>query len=329
MKKLKKKIKKSLIFLLLVILSGCGKSVDKISEEKFLFGTYIKIIIYSNNRSKAKESIDLAFEKIKGIDEKYNSKNKKSLIYKINTSKNKTIEIDSEFENILEKIKDVYEESDERYDITISPLLELWGFGVKARTEVPTNKEISEALKSVNFSNVVVKNNQLRYLENTREIDTGSFLKGYAILKAKELLEKRGEQHAFISSISSITTLGEKFKDKPWKVGIQDPFDLSKTLGIVELSGESLGVSGDYQTYIEINGKKYHHIMERKTGYPVQEKKLVAVICKSAFLADMYSTALFLIPEDKAFEIAKEKGLEILIVKSDGMILKTENFILK
>jgi len=328
-KKLNKKIKNTLVFLLLVILCGCGKSVEKISEQRFLFGTYINIVIYSNDKSQAKKSINLAFEKISDIDERYNSKNKNSAIYKINTSTNKIVNIDSEFQDILKKIKEVYEESDRKYDVTISPLLELWGFGQNDRTTVPTKQEIKKALEFVDFSNVIVENNHLKYLAKTKEMDTGSFLKGYAILKAKELLEKRGEKHVFITSISSITTIGTKIKNKPWRVGIQDPFDLSKTLGIVELSGKSLGVSGDYQTYIEINGKKYHHIMDNKTGYPIRDKKLVAVICSSSFLADMYSTALFLMPENKAFQLAKEKGLEVLIVKRDGTISKTENFILK
>lgn len=329
MKKIQQKIKKGIVFLLLVILCGCGNSVKKINEEKFLFGTYINIVIYSSNETKAKESIELAFEKIKEIDEKYNSKNKKSVIYKINNRTNKVIEIDSEFKNILNNIREIYMESGKRYDITISPLLDLWGFGKKPRVEVPKESQIKEVLKLINFSDVIVEKNNLKYLNNVKEIDTGSFLKGYAILKAKNLLEKRGENHVFITSISSIATIGQKLKNKPWRVGIQDPFELDKTLGVVELSGKSLGVSGDYQTYVKINGKKYHHLMNKKTGYPIRDKKLVAVICQSAFLADMYSTALFSMPQNEIFKFANKNKIEVLIVKSNGEILTTKNFILK
>lgn len=314
---------------MLVILCGCGNSVKKISEEKFLFGTYINIVIYSDDESEAKESIKLAFKKIKEIDENYNSKNKKSVIYKINNSRNKSIEIDSELKNILDDIRKIYIESGKRYDVTISPLLDLWGFGKTPRKEIPKDSEIKKVLKFVDFSDVIVENNYLKYLNNVKEIDTGSFLKGYAILKAKNLLEKRGEKHVFITSISSITTIGQKPKNKPWKIGIQDPFKLDKTLGVVELSGNSLGVSGDYQTYVEINGKKYHHLMNKNTGYPINDKKLVAVICKSAFLADMYSTALFSMSQNEIFDFASKKNIEILVVKSNGEILSTKKFILK
>lgn len=329
MKKIQQKIRKGIVFLLLVILSGCGNSVKKISEEKFLFGTYINIIIYSNNETKAKESIELAFKKIEEIDEKYNSKNSKSVIYKINNEKNKEIEIDSELKNILNSIRKIYVESGKKYDITISPLLDLWGFGKNPRDEVPKKLEIKEVLKFINFSDVVVEKNNLKYLNNVKKIDTGSFLKGYAIEKAKNLLEKRGEEHAFITSISSIATIGKKLENKPWRVGIQDPFNSEKTLGIVELSGNSLGVSGDYQTYVEINGKKYHHLMDKQTGYPIDDKKLVAVISKSAFLADMYSTALFSMSEQEIFKFAEKNQIEVLIVKSNGERITTKNFILK
>jgi len=329
MKKIQQKIRKGIVFLLLVILSGCGNSVKKISEEKFLFGTYINIVIYSNNETKAKKSIELAFEKIEEIDEKYNSKNSKSVIYKINNEENKEIEIDSELKNILNSVRKIYVESGKRYDITISPLLDLWGFGKNPRDEVPKKSEIKEVLKLINFSDVVVKKHNLKYLNNVKKIDTGSFLKGYAIEEAKTLLEKRGEEHVFITSISSIATIGKKLENKPWRVGIQDPFNSEKTLGIIELSGNSLGVSGDYQTYVEINGKKYHHLMDKQTGYPISDKKLVAVISKSAFLADMYSTALFSMSEKEIFKFAEKNQIEVLIVKSNGEKITTKNFILK
>lgn len=331
MNKKQNKIKKTklfLIFFLVIILLGCEKKEKKIEDQKFLFGTYIRIVIYSKDEAKARKSIDLAFEKIEEIDEKYNSKNKDSFIYKINNSKEKEIEVDEDFKFILENVKKLYVESGKKYDITISPLLDLWGFGTDKK-EVPKESEIKEVLKEIGFPNVIIEGNKLKYLNNLKNIDTGSFLKGYAISKGIELLRSRGEERVFITSISSIGTIGEKPDKKPWRVGIQDPFNLEEMLGVVELSNEALGVSGDYQTYIEINGKKYHHILDIDTGYPVRDKKLVAVISSSSFLADMYSTALFLMPEKEILKFAKEKNIEVLVVKSDGNLIKTNNFELK
>lgn len=330
MKKIfQKKNKFLLVIILLLFLIGCKKETKKISEEKFLFGTYIKIIIYSNNEKEAKESIKLAFNKIEEIDKKYNSKNKDSLIYKLNNSSEKKVKVDKELLKVLSTIEDVYELSDNMYDITISPLLDLWGFGKKKKNKIPNKSEIEKVLKNINFEKVKEDNGFL-YLENgVKEIDTGSFLKGYAISQARKLLLERNEKNVFITSISSIATIGNKKEDKPWKIGIQDPSNVEKTLGVIEISNESLGISGDYQTYIEIEGKKYHHLMSKKTGYPISDKKMVVVICNSAFLADVYSTAFFGMKVEEIFRVAEKENLKVLIVDSDNMLKMTKNFILK
>ena len=321
MKKIfQKKNKFLLVIILLLFLIGCKKETKKISEEKFLFGTYIKIIIYSNNEKEAKESIKLAFNKIEEIDKKYNSKNKDSLIYKLNNSSEKKVKVDKELLKVLSTIED---------DITISPLLDLWGFGKKKKNKIPNKSEIEKVLKNINFEKVKEDNGFL-YLENgVKEIDTGSFLKGYAISQARKLLLERNEKNVFITSISSIATIGNKKEDKPWKIGIQDPSNVEKTLGVIEISNESLGISGDYQTYIEIEGKKYHHLMSKKTGYPISDKKMVVVICNSAFLADVYSTAFFGMKVEEIFRVAEKENLKVLIVDSDNMLKMTKNFILK
>lgn len=86
-------------------------------------------------------------------------------------------------------------------------------------------------------------------------IDTGSFLKGYAIKKATENLREVGVKSAFLSAISSIQTIGLKPDGTPWRIGVQDPDNPLKILGILELNNQSVGVSGDYQTFVEIDGK--------------------------------------------------------------------------
>ena len=107
---------------------------------------------------------------------------------------------------------------------------------------------------------------------------------------------------------------------------MQNPENPEDLLGIVELNDEGMGVSGDYQTYVEINGKKYHHILDKATGFPVRDKKLVMVICEDAFLADLYSTAFFTMPVEKVMKYAENnKKLKVLIVDKDMNILKTKN----
>ena len=298
-----------LIFFFLFAACRFNKEVEKYEDSRFLFGTYIKIIVYDNDVEKAKKSIEKAFNEIARIDEKFNSKFEGSLIYNLNTGKQKEVILDDEGKEIFSKVKEVYELSDRKYDITITPLMKLWGFTEEnidsLKLKIPTKEEIEFTKMFVDFSKVKIEDNKLYLEEPIKEMDTGSFLKGYAVHKAKEVLKENGIKSAFITSISSIDLIGGKPNNKVWKIGLQNPKNISKTLGVLSLKDKAMGVSGDYQTYVEIDGEIYHHILDKETGYPIQDKKMVVVVADNAFDADLYSTSFFLMPIDKVLNFVE------------------------
>ena len=119
----------SFIVILALFLISCGKKeVQRFEESRFLFGTYIKIIVYDSDKDFATKSIDKAFAEIQRIDEKFNSKTEGSLIYNLNTTDNKTVKLDEEGLKLFDGVSKAYEISGHKYDVTIAPLLELWGF---------------------------------------------------------------------------------------------------------------------------------------------------------------------------------------------------------
>ena len=332
---MKKKKNRFIVFILLILsifLISCGKELEKIEESKFLFGTYIKIIVYSDNKEKAMDSIEKAFNEIQRIDEKYNSKSEGSLIYKLNNSSNKTIKFDEEGVKLFEGVKKAYELSGHKYDITIAPLLELWGFTDETielpDLKLPTKEEIEFTKTFIGFDKVKISDDgTLTMGSPVREIDTGSFLKGYAISRAKEVLKNEGIKSAFITSISSIDLIGTKPDNKPWKIGLQNPENPADMIGIVPLKDRAMGVSGDYQTYVEIDGEMYHHILDKDTGYPVKDKKMVVVLCDNAFDADLLSTTFFLMPIDEVISyVDGRKDLDVLIVDKDMNLITSKNF---
>ncbi|MGL4867885.1 MAG: FAD:protein FMN transferase, partial [Cetobacterium sp.] len=288
-----------LLFLLFLLFISCQKKTKRINNEKFAFGTYFKISIFSNDIDLAQKSIKESFEEIERIDNRYNSKVKNSLISKLNESKIE--KIDSEGIYLFNKVKEMYEFSSKKYDITMEPIMKVWGFSEESEEieSLPTKEELNIALAKIDFSKVEIFENTIFIKNSEVKIDTGSFLKGYAVKKAAEKLKAMGIKSGFISAISSIQAIGAKGDGSAWKIGIQNPNNPSEILGIVELNNESMGVSGDYQTYVEIEGKKYHHIIDKETGYPVKNKKMVVVVNKDSFEADLYSTAFFLMPIEK------------------------------
>lgn len=316
-----------LLLIIFIIFVGCKKKEERINEEKFAFGTYIKLSIYSNNEKQAKKIMNSAFDEIERIDTKYNSKTKGSLVDILNVKGKSTF--DAEGLYLLKEVNKAYLMSNKKYDITMGPLMDAWGFSETSelRTTLPTPKELDKAALEVDYSNLKVEGNNIKFLKNGMELDTGSFLKGYAVEKAKELMIKEGVKSGFVSSISSIAAIGGKGDGSPWRIGIQNPDNPSDILGIVELKNQSMGVSGDYQTYVTIGGKRYHHIIDKETKYPVNDKRMVVVVNNNSLISDLYSTAFFLMPINKVMEIAdRTQGLEVLIVDINNKIHLSKNF---
>lgn len=316
-----------LIFLLPFVFIGCtDKKMQKFESEKFLFGTYIKITVYDKDEKLAKKGMEEAFNEIERLDNKFNSKIKTSIIGRLNSDPATPVELDDEGLMLFSKVKEVYDLSDKKYDITIGPLLKAWGFGEVGEISIPSKELLAHVLTEIDFDKVKIEGNKIHMEFPVNEIDTGSFLKGYAVARAKKAMEEIGITSAFITTISSIDVINTKPENKPWRIGVQNPENPEDLLGIVELNNEGMGVSGDYQTYVEINGEKYHHILDKTTGFPVKDKKLVMVICEDSFLADLYSTAFFTMPIEKIMKYAENnEKIKVLIVDKDMNILKTKN----
>ena len=210
-------------------------------------------------------------------------------------------------------------------------------------------EKISKSGREIDFTTlerIVNENNKKRYSFNEdktkiravqghsievnlelKEVVPPAVLYHGTAFKNVESIKKEGIKSAFVTAISSLDSIGGKPEGKPWKIGLQNPEDPSQIIGIVDLKDKAMGISGDYQTYVEIDGKMYHHILDKETGYPVEDKKMVAVICDNAFDADVYSTTFFLMPIDKVLEYVDNKdGIEVLIVDKDMKIIKSKNF---
>lgn len=309
-----------LVLFLSLFLLGCNKNkIQKVEEERFLFGTSIKIVLYSENLETSKKIIDETYGLMNQIEKKYSSRNEESIVYKIN--KNPLVEqkIDMEFYGIIKNTIEISKLTKGSFDITVEPLMSLWGFDDLEIDKIPNDTEIKKALELVNFEDINLNKTFISLKKNNQKIDTGSFLKGYAIHKASEFLKEKGVTSGMITAISSIEVIGSKPENKPFKIGVQNPKSPEKLLYTIELTDNALGVAGDYQTFVEINGKKYHHIMDSKTGKPSEYNSLVLVLGKNSYLCDLYDTGFFLMkPEEILSFVEKQKDMEVFIVDKNG-----------
>lgn len=303
-------------------MTACGQSEEKYQKVEYLFGTDIMVTVYDKDENHAKKSLDDAFKEMKRIDSSYNTKVPTSLLSKLN--KDGKVQLNEEGIMLLNKVKEGYTISKGKYDITAEPLLKCWGFE-NSRNTLPTKEELEKAKENIDFSKIKIDGNEVVLMKKGLTLDTGSFLKGYAVERARDILKKDGIRNGYVTALSSIASLGAKADGTPWKIGIQNPNNPSKIIGIVELNGGNMGVSGDYQLYVEINGKRYHHIMDKSSGYPVSDKKMVVVVNKNSLDADILSTTFFLMPISEVLKYVESKpDLEVLIVDSNDKIFTSK-----
>lgn len=316
---IKSKILILLFFLSFFTISCNKKNIEKIEIDRFLFGTNLKIVVYSEDKRNAEKLIEETFILMEDVEKKYNSRSQESIIYKLNKNPLIVQELTSELYNMLKRARDMSILTNGSFDISLGPLMSLWGFDDLDIEKIPSEEEIKEIQNLVNYEDVIFDEKTLVLRKVNQRIDTGSFLKGYAISKGIEYLREKGIKSAMITAISSIETVGEKPDNKAFKIGVQNPKNSKELLYTIDLKDMALGVSGDYQTYVEIEGKIFHHILDAKTGYPVSHNSMVLILGPNAFECDLLSTALFTLkPIEILSYIDSQEDLEAFVVDENG-----------
>lgn len=308
------------IFLVLVTACKSSNQNQPVTETTFLLDTLNKITAYGPNAS---EAINEAFDRVAEIENKMTSHSNESEVVRINkASGHESVMISPDTFYVIEKGLDYSEKTKGRFDITIGPLVQLWGIGTE-NERVPSKIEIIEALELVDYKELILDPDKksVKLKRPNMAIDLGAIAKGYAADEAARILRNKGIKNAVIDLGGNIFALGKKPDGNPWRVGIQDPSDnRGKSFATVEVSDKTLVTSGPYERFFEKNGKRYHHILDPDNGYPVQNGLISTTIITSKSIdADSLSTAVF--------AMGLKEGMKF-IENLEGVdaILVTENF---
>ncbi|MBU5294058.1 FAD:protein FMN transferase [Anaerosalibacter bizertensis] len=327
----KNKIILILISTLLVsaFLGGCKKEEDKepLSKTEFMMDTVMTIKIYDK---KDEVILDKSFDRIREIEDKMSITIEDSDVSKINKNAGKNpVKVDDEVYEILTRAKYFAELTDGAYEPTIGPLVDLWNIrneGKNNKHDIPSKEDIEKALNKVDYKKLeLLEDNKVFLKEEGMKLDLGGIAKGYAADEIKKILKENGVNSAIVDLGGNIYAVGSKGQDEYWKIGIQNPQEQRGSyVGIIEVKDSSVVTSGDYERYFEVNGKRYHHIIDSKTGYPSDnELSAISIIAKSSTDSDALSTALFVLGREKSKEVLKElEDIEVLYVtKSDNIYI--------
>ncbi len=322
----------TLCFLLLI---NCQKHKEypPVQLTEIHMDTYATILIYDRDYDEnyKKKSIEKGFKEISYIEKIGNVYSDSSELYHINVNAGKMpVSLTNEMKYIIEHSLKYCDLTKGAFDISVFPIVKLWNF-LSENPKVPDEQSIKEKLKLVNYKNVILQNNTISFKANDMGIDLGGFLKGYTVDKVVSLLKKDGFKKFIVNMGGQLGIY--VVSDDTAKIKIQHPRDSEKFWGEFKINEGSVATSGDYERYFEVNGIRYHHILNPFTGYPANDCISVTIVTEKGELADALSTGVFVMGRKKGMDfinnlddvegviVYKENGMFKSIV-SDGMINK-------
>lgn len=244
-------------------------------------GSTYSVVVYGDDEARLRAAVEDASEEARRLDHLLSNYIPASEWSQVNReASSKPVRISTELFQLLRACVEYSRESDGAFDITVGPLMKVWGF-YKGTGHLPHRAEVRGALAHVGWQNIVLDptNNTVRFANNGVEIDPGGIGKGYAVDKMVAILKEDGVTSALVSaSGSSIYGLGAPPNEPGWKIKIRDPKDASKTAAEVTLCNMSLSTSGNYEKFFFAEGKLYSHIMDPRTGYPSEGMLSVSVV---------------------------------------------------
>ncbi len=213
----------------------------------------------------------------------------------------------------------VTRESDGAMDITVEPLVRAWGF-LGGQRRVPTQSEIDAALECVGPEKVRFdsKKRTLRFTDPCTKIDLGGIAKGYGVDRVAEGLRRAGIADALIDLSGNMVALGNAAGKNGWSVGIRDPSGTRPYLGTIRMHGDAISTSGSYEQFVDVDGKRYGHIIDPRTGWPASGVVSVTVVAATAMTCDAWDTGLFVLGAEKARAVAKAHEEFAVVVVEPG-----------
>ena len=294
-------MKKILISIIIFsfLLCGCQKTTP-LSHKEFCLDTIVQITLYD---SSSKNILNNCFNLCKKYELVFSANNKESELYKINHAHHKLDEqpLSKELFKVIKEGLYYSQLSQGAFDITIGSVSSLWNF---KENKLPDDQQIKTHLNDISYQNIILDNQKIRFLNEQTMIDLGAIAKGYIADQIKSYLLKNKVNSALINLGGNILCVGKK-QERPFIIGVTNPQQTSNSLFSLKINDLSVVTSGTYQRFFKIDSKRYHHILNPKTGYSYENGlSSVSIISKKSIEGDALSTV--------CFSLGKEKGLELL-----------------
>ncbi len=307
-----------LLSLLLFALASCQQPAQYISNEGYIYGTIYHVTYESPQGKDLQPEIEAVMMELNQSMSTFDST---STISKVN--KNEPTELDELFITIFKQAQKISELTDGAFDITVAPMVNVWGFGFKNKEQV-TPQLIDSLKQLVGYQKVHLENGQLMKDHPNTMLDASAIAKGFACDMVADYLYSQGCKNLMAEIGGEVVAKGKNAKGNYWSIGISKPddnefFTQQKLKAIVELQDRALATSGNYRNFYVEDGIKYAHTIDPKTGYPVQHSLLsTTVLADNCMTADAYATAFMVSGLEKSIAIAEaDPEIDVYFIYSD------------
>lgn len=303
-------------------LAGCSrKHADPVSRSSFLLNTFITVTLYD---SQDQNILDGCIQVCADYEQLLSTTIESSEIYRMNHRKpgERTFTVSEKTARVLAEGLEYSRISDGAFDITIEPLSSLWNF-TGEDPHVPPAGEIAQDVKKVGYQNVILKGNQVTFLNDDTTIDLGAIAKGFIADEMKDYLEEKGVESAVINLGGNVLCVGGLPDGKPFKIGLQKPYAThTETVAALKITGMSVVSSGVYERHFVQDGVNYHHILNPRTGYPYENGLVqVSIISPKSVDGDGLSTACFALGLEKGMKLIESMdGIYGIFLTEDGKL---------
>jgi len=294
-----------------------------------LMGNRFEITVVGDDPLWVDKRIDDAVEEIKRIEKLFTTFDESSQTNLINHKAGiAPVKVDREMYDLIERSKKISTITQGAFDITYGSIdKRLWNFD-KTMTSLPDPQTAKQLVRLINYRNVILdeKNCSVFLKEKGMRIGFGGIGKGYAAEKAKSLLQQKGVKSGIINAAGDLTAWGHQPNGKPWTIGIADPNTTKQAFSFLEITNTSIATSGNYEKFILIDGKKYSHTIDPKTGLPVRGIKSVTIICPNAEIADAMATPVMIMGIKTGLDMLNQiKGIAGIVIDDNDKIYTTKN----
>jgi len=296
-----------------------------VKTQRTLMGTLWTIdVIDHGHPEAAQQATDAAYAELERIDRLMSEWKPQSPISQVNAAAGKTaVAVPAELRELLERSVRYSRATEGTFDVTWRGMGAIWRFDDKFR--VPSQKEVEIARQRIDFRKIEIQGDRI-FIPAGTNIGLGGIAKGYAIDRAMQVLLQKGFTDALVDGGGDVLVHGANLGE-PWRLGIQHPRkERGELLGTIALSDMALVTSGDYERFRFVNGVRYHHIIDPRTGWPATASMSVTVLAPSAELGVVLAKGIFILGGEKGMQLAKSWHVEALVIDSQGQMHQTPGF---